>query len=41
MTKNEQIKASIAKTSQRRKSQICRVYKVKIDESRLSVKQKE
>lgn len=41
MTKNEQIKASIAKTSQKRKSQICRVFKVKIDESRLSKKQKE
>ena len=41
MTKNEQIKASIVKTALKRKSQICRVFKVKIDESKLSKRQKE
>ena len=41
MTKNEQIKESLAKTALKRKSQICRVFKVKIDESKLSRQQKE
>ena len=41
MTKNEQIKESLAKTALKRKSQICRVFKVKIDESKLSKQQKE
>ena len=39
--KNNKISSSMAKTRQKRKSQVCRVYKVKIDESRLSAKQKE
>ena len=39
--KNNKISTSIAKTRQKRKGQVCRVYKVKIDESRLSAKQKE
>ena len=41
MTKNEQIKESLARTALKRKSQICRVFKVKIDESKLSKRQKE
>lgn len=41
MTKNDQIKESLAKTALKRKSQICRVFKVKIDESKLSKRQKE
>lgn len=41
MTKNEQIKESLTKTALKRKSQICRVFKVKIDQSKLSKKQKE
>lgn len=39
--KNMKIKQSITETRNRRKSQICRVYTVKIDESSLSKKQKE
>ena len=41
MTKNEQIKKSLARTALKRKSQICRVFKVKIDESKLSRRQRE
>lgn len=41
ITKNKNIASSMAVTMAKRKMQQCRVYKVKIDESRLSVKQKE
>lgn len=41
MTKNERIKLSIQETRLKRASQVCRVYKVKVDESRLLAKQKE
>lgn len=41
MTKNEQIKNSIRKTRQKRSGQVCRVFKVKIDESKLSARQVE
>ena len=41
MTKNEQIKNSIRKTRQKRSGQVCRVFKVKIDESKLSSRQVE
>lgn len=41
ITKNKNIASSMAATMAKRKGQQCRVYKVKIDESRLSVKQKE
>jgi len=39
--KNRHIAESMSATLTKRKSQVCRVYKVKIDESRLSSKQKE
>lgn len=39
MTKNEQIKKTLSETREKRKSQICRVYEVKVDQSRLSKKQ--
>ena len=38
-SKNNNIKKTMKETMERRKSQICAVYKVKIDESRLSKKQ--
>lgn len=41
ITKNKNIASSMAATMSKRKRQQCRVYKVKIDESRLSAKQKE
>ena len=41
ITKNKNIASSMAATMAKRKGQQCRVYKVKIDESRLSGKQKE
>ena len=41
ITKNKNIASSMAATMAKRKVQQCRVYKVKIDESRLSAKQKE
>ena len=41
LAKNETIKHSLRATLERRKHQICRVFTVKIDMSRLSVKQKE
>lgn len=41
ITKNTNIAASMSATMAKRKGQQCRVYKVKIDESRLSAKQKE
>lgn len=41
ITKNTNIASSMTATMAKRKGQQCRVYKVKIDESRLSVKQKE
>ena len=41
ITKNKNIASSMAATMTKRKGQQCRVYKVKIDESRLSAKQKE
>ena len=41
ITKNKNIASSMAVTMAKRKMQQCRVYKVKIDESRLSAKQKE
>ena len=41
ITKNKNIASSMAATMAKRKGQQCRVYKVKIDESRLSAKQKE
>ena len=41
LTKNETIKQSLRATLERRKHQICRVFTVKVDMSRLSVKQKE
>ena len=41
MTKNEQIKLSIQETRLKRASQVCRVYRVKVDESRLLAKQRE
>lgn len=39
--KNKNIASSMSATKYKRKKQQCRVYKVKIDESRLSTKQKE
>ena len=39
--KNKNIASSMAATMAKRKMQQCQVYKVKIDESRLSAKQKE
>lgn len=41
LTKNENIKKSMRETCLRRMSQTCKVYTVKIDESRLSVRQAE
>ena len=41
MTKNEQIKLSIQETRLKRASQVCRVYRVKVDDSRLLAKQRE
>ena len=41
ITKNKNIASSMAATMAKRKGQQCLVYKVKIDESRLSAKQKE
>ena len=41
ITKNTNIASSMAATMAKRKRQQCRIYKVKIDESRLSAKQKE
>ena len=41
ITKNKNIASAMAVTMAKRKMQQCRVYKVKIDESRLSAKQKE
>ena len=41
LTKNENIKKSMRKTCLRRMSQTCKVYTVKIDESRLSTRQQE
>lgn len=41
LTKNENIKKSIHETRLRRMSQTCKVYTVKIDESRLSARQQE
>ena len=41
ITKNKNIASSMTATMAKRKGQQCRVYKVKIDESRLSAKQKE
>ena len=41
ITKNKNIASSMSATMAKRKGQQCRVYKVKIDESRLSAKQKE
>jgi len=41
ISKNENIKKTMKETMNRRSSQSCFVYKVKIDESRLSKKQKE
>ena len=40
-SKNENIKKSMKETLERRKSQRCYVYKVKVDESRLSARQRE
>ena len=39
--KNKLISASIRKTRDRRKNQVCRAYRVKVDHSSLSKKQKE
>ncbi|MCZ7381333.1 MAG: hypothetical protein O8C64_07170 [Candidatus Methanoperedens sp.] len=36
MTKKETIKATLKATKEKRKSQTCRVYEVKIDESHLN-----
>ena len=41
LTKNEQIKKSLQATRLKRKSQTCKVYTVKIDESHLSMRQQE
>ena len=41
LTKNENIKKSMRETCLRRMSQICKVFVVKIDESRLTTKQSE
>ena len=41
LTKNENIKKSMQETCLRRMSQICKVFTVKIDESRLSTRQQE
>ena len=41
VSKNQNIKKTMKETMTRRTSQSCGVYKVKIDESRLSKKQKE
>ena len=41
LTKNENIKKSMRETCLRRMSQTCKVYTVKIDESRLSTRQQE
>ena len=41
LTKNENIKKSMCETCLRRMSQTCKVYTVKIDESRLSTRQQE
>ena len=41
LQKNEKIRSSGKATREKRKSQICRVFKVKVDVSRLSAKQKE
>ena len=39
--KNSKIRDSLAQTRAKRKSQICRVFDLKIDESKLSKRQKE
>lgn len=41
MTKNETIKKSLLETRMKRASQVCRVFMVKVDESKLKAKQKE
>lgn len=41
MTKNETIKKSLLETRMKRASQVCRVFTVKVDESKLKAKQKE
>ena len=41
MTKNEQIKQSLLKTREKRKSQRCKVYSIKIQTNKLSKKQRE
>ena len=41
LEKNNNIKKSMKETYLRRMSQICKVFTVKIDESRLTAKQKE
>lgn len=41
MTKNEQIRQSLLKTREKRKSQECKVYSLKIQTNKLSKKQKE
>lgn len=41
MTKNEQIKQSLLKTREKRKSQRCKVYSLKIQTNKLSKKQRE
>ena len=41
ISKNDNIKKTMKETMNRRSSQSCFVYKVKIDESRLNKKQKE
>lgn len=41
MTKNETIRKSLLETRMKRASQICRVFTVKVDESKLKAKQKE
>ena len=39
--KNKIISESLKATRERRKNQVCRIYKVKVDYSRLSKQQKE
>ena len=41
MTKNETIRKSLLETRMKRASQVCRVFTVKVDESKLKAKQKE
>lgn len=41
MTKNEQIKKSLQETREKRQSQLCRVYTVKVDDKSLRSKQRE